>query len=87
MTMMHMMRKHPSTSRPLLMILPTVLVTPIAPSPITMMVSKLIRSMRWVFLKLSIRQQHEIVMTTMASAIIIAYQIIYSECGGLALDW
>ena len=79
--MMHMMVKHPSTSRPLPMILPTVLVTPIAPSPMTMMVSRLMRSMRCVFLKLSMRQKHDMVIVMMPSAIITPYQTMYNSLG------
>lgn len=66
--MMHMMVKQPSTSISLPMILEIVLVTPIAPSPMTIMVSKLIRSMRCVFLKLSMRQMQEMAIVMMDSA-------------------
>lgn len=85
MTIMHMIVKHPSTSRPPLpMILPTVFVTPMAPSPMTMIVSRLMRSIRCVFLKLSMRQKHEIVMTMIASATITPYQTMYNPGGALA---
>jgi hypothetical protein len=81
--MMHMMRKQPSTSRPPLpIILPTVLVTPMAPSPMTMMVSRLMRSIRCVFLKLSMRQKHDIVITTTASTTIRTYHTMYKALGG-----
>jgi hypothetical protein len=78
--MMHMIKKHPSISKPCLPIsLLTVLVTPIAPSPMTMMVSRLIRSIKCVFLKLSMRQKQEIVITEIDSSAETAYQTRYTS--------
>ena len=78
LTMMHIIRKHPSTSSPLLPIIrDTVLVTPIAPSPMTMRVRRDMRSMRWVFLKLNILQKQDMAMTAAASRTMTTYQITY----------
>jgi hypothetical protein len=80
MIIMHMIRKQPSTSRPCLpMSRLTVLVTPIAPSPITMIVSRLIRSIRCVFLKLNMRQEQDIVTTAIASIVATTYQTRYTS--------
>lgn len=70
-----MINAQPSNSRPDFPIsLETVLVTPIAPSPMTIRVSRLIRSIKCVFLKLSIRQIEDTAMTATASITITTYQ-------------
>lgn len=77
--MMHMIKKQPSTVSPLFIILPTVLVTPIAPSPMTIIVSRLMRSIKCVFLKLSMRQKLEMAITPIDSRAIMIYQTIYTN--------
>lgn len=71
---MQMTRKQPSNVRPdLLISLATVLVTPIAPSPMMMSVSNPMRSIRWVFLKLIFRHTHAVPMTMATSIAMIIY--------------
>lgn len=74
---MHITKKQLSTSKPdLPIILETVFVTPIAPSPMTMSVKRLIRSIKWVFLKLNIFQKQEMVITATDSKPMTAYQTV-----------
>ena len=78
--MMHMVKKQPSKSKPYLPIRrDTVFVTPMAPSPMTIKVSRLMRSIKCVFLKLNILQTEDIVITAADSTSIIIYQTMYTR--------
>ena len=74
-----MMRKQPSTSRPYFPIKrDTVFVTPIAPSPMTIKVNRLIRSIKCVFLKLNILHTDDMINTAAASTTMTTYQTRYT---------
>lgn len=69
----------PSNSSPYFpMIRETLFVTPIAPSPMTIRVNKLIRSIKCVFLKLSILQNEDMPMTAIDSSSMTTYHTMYT---------